>query len=62
SLLPFEFCAYSSFGIGVHRKHTAKWHFHQENATFKRSQKVYVNSETALSAPIRTAHFVPGSA
>jgi hypothetical protein len=28
------FRRYSSFGIGVDRMHSAKWHFHQENATF----------------------------
>jgi len=40
---------YSSFGIGVDRKYTAMWRFHQENGTFRCSQKVYVNSETALA-------------
>ena len=34
-----RFRRYSSFGIGVDRKHTAKWRFHQENATFQCSQK-----------------------
>ncbi len=40
---------YSSFGIGVDRKHVAKWRFPQENGTFRCSQKVYVYSEIALA-------------
>ena len=39
---------YSSFGIGVDRKHALKWLFPQEKATFHRAQRVYVYSETAL--------------
>ena len=49
---------YSSFGIGVHRKHAAKRDFHQENATFKRSQKVYVNSETALRPALSSSRLL----
>jgi hypothetical protein len=40
--------AYSSFGIGVDRKHALKWLFHQEKATLHYTQKVFVYSETAL--------------
>jgi hypothetical protein len=39
----------SIFGIGVDRKHTLKWLFPQEKATFDGSQKVYMYSENALS-------------
>jgi hypothetical protein len=39
---------YSIFGIGVDRKHEAKWVFPQEKATFDYSRKVYVYSENAL--------------
>ena len=42
--------AYSIFGIAVDRKHTLKWLFPQEKATFQCSQKVYVYSENALRA------------
>jgi hypothetical protein len=40
---------YSVFGIGVDRKYALKWLFHQEKATFRGSQKVYVYSENVLS-------------
>src|ERR1039458_2423341 len=45
---------YSSFGIGVDRKHALKWLFPQEKATFHRAQKVYVYSETALKTQRKT--------
>ena len=40
--------AYSSFGIAADRRHTLKWLFHQEKATFLCTQEVYTNSENAL--------------
>jgi hypothetical protein len=40
---------YRIFGIDVDRKHTLKWFFPQEKATFRGSQNVYVYSENALS-------------
>ncbi len=40
---------YSSFGIAINRKHAFKWLFHQEKVTLHCTQKVYVNSETALA-------------
>src|SRR6266567_4097403 len=53
---------YSSFGIAINRKHAFKWLFHhrgprrrvlvagvEEKVTFHCAQKVYVNSETALT-------------
>jgi hypothetical protein len=43
-------CRYSIFGNGVDRKHTLKWPFPQEKATFHCSQKVYVYSENALKS------------
>jgi hypothetical protein len=42
---------YSIFGIGVDQKHTLKWIFSQEKATFHGSQKVYVYSKNALGRP-----------
>jgi hypothetical protein len=39
---------YSIFGIAVDRKHSFKWLFPQEKATFQCTQKVYVYSENAL--------------
>ena len=39
------------FGIGVDRKHDAKWLFPQEKDTFHRFEKVYVYSENDLAAP-----------
>jgi hypothetical protein len=44
-----DLALYSNFGIGVDRKHTAKWRFPQENGTFRCSQEVYVYSEIALA-------------
>jgi hypothetical protein len=40
---------YSIFGIGVDRKHTLKWLFPQEKATFHGTEKVYMYSENALA-------------
>jgi hypothetical protein len=40
---------YSIFGIGVDRKHTLKWLFPQEKATFHGAEKVYMYSENALA-------------
>jgi len=37
----------------INRKHTLKWLFSQEKATFHCSRKVYVNSENALN-PMRS--------
>jgi len=39
---------YSIFGIGVDRKHTLKWLFPQEKATYHGTEKVYMYSENAL--------------
>jgi hypothetical protein len=39
---------YSIFGIGVDRKHDARWLFPQGKTTFHGSKKVYVYSENAL--------------
>ncbi|MGD0891303.1 MAG: hypothetical protein ABR923_07190 [Terracidiphilus sp.] len=39
--------SYSIFGIGVDRKHTLKWLFLQEKATFHGTEKVYMYSENA---------------
>jgi hypothetical protein len=47
------FDRYSIFGIGVYRRHYAKWLFPQEKVTFQCSQKVYVYSENALNPRFR---------
>ena len=45
--------SYSIFGIGVDRKHTLKWLFPQEKATFHGTEKVYMYSENALTSNTR---------
>jgi hypothetical protein len=45
--------AYSIFGIGIDRKHTLKWLFHQEKTTFHGSQKVYAYSKNVLEGEAR---------
>src|ERR1700687_5508082 len=52
---------YSSFGIGVDRRHALKWLFHQEKATLQYAQKVYVYSETALASRQRRRTTSPTS-
>ena len=42
-----KFITYSIFGIGADRKHTLKWLFPQEKATFHGTEKVYMYSENA---------------
>jgi hypothetical protein len=36
---------YSIFDPGVYRNHVAKWHFHQENATFNRLETLACGSK-----------------
>jgi len=38
---------YSIFGMGVGRKHAARWLFSQEKATLHAAQKVYMYSKNA---------------
>jgi hypothetical protein len=59
---------YSIFGIGVDRKHTPKWLFPQEKATFHGAEKVYMYSENALEPRARlrisypfSGFWLPGS-
>ena len=52
---------YRIFGIGVDRKHTLKWLFPQEKATFHGTEKVYMYSENALVDSGLGAEFVEGA-
>ena len=47
-LADWAWVVYSGSRIGVPRKHAAKWHFPQENATFRIPEKGHMNSGTAL--------------
>jgi hypothetical protein len=53
--------AYCIFGIGVDRKHTLKWLFPQEKATFHGTEKVYMYSENAREQHVCKWPWTPSS-